>query len=127
MNFNKVILAGNLTRDVEVSYLPNQTQVGKFGLAINHKWKSSAGEEKQEVCFVDCVAFGGIVGVIQKYTQKGAPLFVEGRLRLEQWNAQDGSKRSKMVVVVDNIQLVSSKTEPKAEEENKGNDETERF
>lgn len=106
MNFNKVILAGNLTRDPQLSYLPSQTPVVEFGMAINRKWKSEGGEEKEEICFVDCRMFGKRAEVINQYLDKGNPLLIEGRLTFEQWQAQDGSNRSKLRVTVENFQFI---------------------
>ncbi|MCK5472476.1 MAG: single-stranded DNA-binding protein, partial [Planctomycetes bacterium] len=94
-NLNKVMLMGNLTRDPQLSYLPSQTAVVEFGLAMNRKWKGQDGQMKEETCFVDCRAFGKLAENINKYLSKGRPLFVEGRLTFDSWTAQDGSKRSK--------------------------------
>ena len=105
-NFNKVLMIGNLTRDPQLSYLPSQTPVVEFGLAVNRKWTSKEGESKEEVCFVDCRAFSRLAENINKYMRKGRPLFVEGRLVYEQWTAQDGSKRSKHRIHVDNCQFL---------------------
>lgn len=105
-NFNKVLLMGNLTRDPQLSYTPNQTAVVDFGLAVNRRWKGQDGENKEEVCFVDCRAFSRLAENINKYMRKGRPLFVEGRLVYEQWTAQDGSKRSKHRIHVDNCQFL---------------------
>jgi single-strand DNA-binding protein len=106
-NFNKVLLIGNLTRDPQLSYTPNQTAVADFGLAVNRKWKGQDGENKEETCFVDCRAFGRIAENINKYLTKGRPLFVEGRLTFDSWTAQDGTKRSKHRVTVENFQFLS--------------------
>ena len=106
MNYNKVILAGNLTRDPQLSYMPNQKAVVDFGLAVNRKWKSQGGEEHQETCFVDCVAFGKTGENINKYLDKGDPLFIEGELKFEQWTAQDGTKRSKHKINVRSFQFL---------------------
>src|SRR5207244_12643299 len=95
-NFNKVILAGNLTRDPQLTYLPNNTPVAEFGLAINRKWKAPDGQMKEDVCFVDCRAFGRQAETLNQYMKKGRPLLVEGRLRYEQWEGKDGQKRSKL-------------------------------
>ena len=108
MNFNKVMLAGNLTRDVELSYLPNQTAIAQFGLAINRSWTAD-GVKKEEVTFVDCTLFGKGAEVLSKYVKKGSGLFIEGRLKLDQWEAQDGTKRSKLKVIVENFQFVGGK------------------
>jgi single-strand DNA-binding protein len=105
-NFNKVLLMGNLTRDPQLSYLPSQTPVVDFGLAVNRKWTSKEGESKEEVCFVDCRAFSRLAENINKYMRKGRPIFVEGRLVYDTWTAQDGTKRSKHRVTVDNCQFL---------------------
>lgn len=105
-NFNKVLLMGNLTRDPQLSYTPNQTAVVDFGLAVNRKWKGQDGENKEETCFVDCRAFGRTAENINKYMTKGRPLFVEGRLTFDSWTAQDGTKRSRHRVTVENFQFL---------------------
>jgi len=110
-NFNKVILVGNITRDPALTYLPSQTAVVDFGLAINRKWKDQGGVEKQEVCFIDCQAFGKPAETINKYCKKGAALLVDGRLKFEQWDGKDGSKHSKHRVIVEAFQFIGSKTE----------------
>jgi single-strand DNA-binding protein len=110
-NFNKVILMGNVTRDVTLSYLPSQTAVVDFGLAINRKWTSKDGEKKEEVCFIDCRAFGKAAENINKYVHKGDLFMVEGRLSFEQWTAQDGSKKSRHRVIVDGFQFLQSKSQ----------------
>ncbi len=105
-NFNKVLLMGNLTRDPQLSYTPNQTAVVDFGLAVNRKWKSRDGEDRDETCFIDCRAFGRTAENINKYMSKGRPLFVEGRLTFDSWTSQDGTKRSKHRVTVENFQFL---------------------
>jgi single-strand DNA-binding protein len=105
-NFNKVILAGNLTRDPQLRYLPNQTPVVDFGLAINRKWTSPDGQRKEDTCFVDCSAFGKPAETINHYLKKGQPILVEGRLTFQQWQAQDGTKRSKLSVTVETFQFL---------------------
>jgi single-strand DNA-binding protein len=107
-NVNKVILIGNLTRDPELKFLPSSTAVCEFGIAVNRKWKEKSGEEKEEVTFVDCSAFGNQAETLNKYVKKGSPIYLEGRLKLDQWDAQDGTKRSKMRVIVDHFQFLSS-------------------
>jgi len=107
-NFNKVILLGNLTRDPQLSYTPSQTAVVDFGLAINHRWKAQDGSMKEDTCFVDCRCFGRSAENINKYCQKGRPLLVEGRLSFSSWQAQDGSKRSKLRVTVERFQFIGS-------------------
>lgn len=108
-NFNKVILAGNLTRDPELRYTPKGTAIAKIGLAINRKWRSEAGEMKEETTFVDVDAFGKTAETIGQYLKKGRPILVEGRLRYETWDdKQTGQKRSKLGVVMDSFQFMDS-------------------
>ncbi|MBW8000727.1 MAG: single-stranded DNA-binding protein [Planctomycetes bacterium] len=107
-NFNKIFLMGNLTRDPQLSYLPSQTPVVEFGLAVNRRWTAKDGTKKEETCFVDCRAFGKTAETINKYMTKGKPIFVEGRLDFDSWNAQDGTKRSKHRVTVENFQFIGS-------------------
>jgi single-strand DNA-binding protein len=107
---NKVILVGNLTRDPQLKYLPSQTAVVEFGLAMNRKFKAASGEDREEVCFVDCNAFGRTAEVINQYCQKGKLLYVEGRLKLDEWeDKQGGGKRSKLRVVVENFQFLGGR------------------
>ena len=105
-NFNKVMLMGNLTRDPQLSYLPSQTAVVDFGMAINRKYTGKDGQQKEDVCYVDCQAFGKQAETLNKYMSKGRPIFVEGRLKFDSWTAQDGSKRSKHRVTVENFQFL---------------------
>lgn len=108
-NFNKVILAGNLTRDPQVSMMPSNKPVCEFGMAINRKWRTDSGEMREEVCFVDLIAYGRQAETLGQYMSKGKPLMVEGRLKYDQWEAKDGSgKRSRLRVVVDNFQFLGS-------------------
>jgi single-strand DNA-binding protein len=109
-NFNKVILLGNLTRDPQLRYLPSQMPVVDFGLAVNHKFRTKDGQDREDVCFIDCSAFGRQAEVINQYCQKGRPLLVEGRLKLDTWeDKQGGGKRSKHTVVVENFQLLGGR------------------
>ena len=105
-NFNKVFLMGNLTRDPQLSYTPNQTAVVDFGLATNRRWTGQDGSQRDETCFVDCRMFGKRAEVVNKYCKKGNSLFVEGRLTFDSWEAQDGSKRSKLRVTVENFEFI---------------------
>jgi single-strand DNA-binding protein len=108
-NFNKVILAGNLTRDPELRYTAKGTAIAKIGLAINRTWRNEAGETKEEVTFVDVDAFGRQAENIGQYFKKGRPILVEGRLKLDQWDdKQTGQKRSRLGVVMENFQFMDS-------------------
>jgi single-strand DNA-binding protein len=107
--FNKVILMGNLTRDPQLKYLPNQTAVTEFGLAINRRFTKD-GEKKEDVTFVDCTSFGKQAEVIQKHFTKGKPIFIDGRLKFDSWEDKSGGgKRSKLSVIVENFQFVGGK------------------
>jgi len=105
--FNKVILAGNLTRDPELRYTPSGTAIAKFGLAINRKWRDGNGETKEEVTFVDIDAFGKQAETIGQYMKKGGGILVEGRLKLDQWeDKQTQQKRSRLGVVLESFNFL---------------------
>ena len=104
-NLNKVMLIGNLTRDPQLSYLPSQTPVVEFGLAISRRYKKQDGSQGEETTFVDCQMFGKRAEVINQYVKKGNPLFVEGRLKFDSWE-KDGQKRSKLRVFVENFEFL---------------------
>lgn len=108
-SYNKVIMMGNMTRDPQLSYLPSQTPVVEFGLATNRKWRDRDGQDREEVCFIDCRAYGKTAEVISKYCSKGRPIMIEGRLTLDQWEAQDGSKRSKHRITIESFTFVDSR------------------
>ena len=105
-SLNKVMVMGNLTRDPQLSYLPSQTAVVEFGLAISRRFKKQDGTQGEEVCFVDCQMFGKRAEVVNQYFKKGTPIFVEGRLKFDSWQGQDGQKRSKLRVFVENFEFL---------------------
>jgi single-strand DNA-binding protein len=106
-SYNKVFLMGNLTRDPQVKHLPSQMVLAEFGLAVNRRYKTATGEDKEEVAFVDCTAFGRQAETIGQYCTKGKPIFVEGRLKFDTWDDRHGGgKRSKLTVVVENFQFL---------------------
>lgn len=110
-NFNKVILLGNLTRDVELRHTSGNTAVAKLGLAVNRRWRTPEGENREEVTFVDCEAWGRQAETLSKFLSKGRPVFIEGRLRLDQWEDKEGKKQSKLKVVIENFQFVDARGE----------------
>ena len=110
-NFNRVFLMGNLTRDPELRYTPSNTPVLTVGLAVNRRWRNQQGENQEEVTFVDCDAFGRTAEVISQYLKKGRPIFIEGRLKLDQWQDKDGGNRSKLKVVIESFEFVDSRNE----------------
>jgi single-strand DNA-binding protein len=108
-NFNKVILAGNLTRDPELRYTPKGQAIARLGMAINRTWKSETGETKEEVTFVDVDVWGRQAEVIAQYCKKGRPLLVEGRLKLDQWEDKNThQKQSKLRVVLESFSFLDS-------------------
>jgi len=108
-SLNKVFLIGNLTRDPELRTTQGGTQIAKFGLAINRRRTGPDGNQVEETCFVDITAFGRQAEVLHQYTKKGRLLFVEGRLNFSTWTAQDGGKRSKLDVVLEQFQFLDSR------------------
>ena len=106
-SFNKVILMGNLTRDPEMRYTPSGTAIAKLGLAVNRVWRDAEGQQKEEVTFVDVDAFGKQAETIGQYMQKGRPILVEGRLKLDQWEDKNtGQNRSRLGVVLERFTFV---------------------
>ena len=108
-NFNKVILAGNLTRDPELRYTPKGTAVARITLAVNRTWKGENGESKEEVSFVDVDVWGRQAEVISQYMKKGRPLLVEGRLKQDTWEDKNTKqKQSKLKVVLESFSFIDS-------------------
>jgi len=107
--YNKVILVGNLTRDIEVRYTSSGMAIAKVGIATNRKFKSATGEMKDETMFIDITFFGRTAEIANQYLRKGSKVLVEGRLILEQWVAQDGTKRSRHSVTVETMQMLDSR------------------
>ena len=110
-NLNRVFLMGNLTRDPELRYLPSNTAVANIGVAVNRRWRNQQGEQQEETTFVDCESFGRQAEVINQYLRKGRPIFIEGRLKLDQWQDKDGGNRSKIKVLVERFEFIDSKTD----------------
>ncbi|MDM5272744.1 single-stranded DNA-binding protein [Sulfurovum sp. zt1-1] len=109
--YNKVILAGNLARDIEIRYTQGGSAIGKTAIATSRRFKSQTGEQKEEVMFIDLTFFGRTAEIANQYLRKGSKVLVDGRLTLDQWTAQDGSKRSKHSITVENLQMLGSKDE----------------
>ena len=109
-SLNKVMIIGNLTRDPEIKYTPKGTAIADIGLAVNRNYTTESGEKREEVTFIDVTLWGRTAEIVGEYCKKGRPLFVEGRLQLDQWDdKQTGQKRSKLKVVGDNIQLLGGR------------------
>lgn len=109
--YNKIILAGNLTRDIEIKYTQSGSAIGNTAIATSRKFKSATGEQKEEVLFIDLTFFGRTAEIANQYLRKGSKVLVDGRLKLDQWTAQDGSKRSRHSVTVENLQMLGGKDE----------------
>jgi single-strand DNA-binding protein len=123
--YNKVILVGNLTRDVELRYAPSGTAIAKFGIATNRTYKDTVtGENKQEVMFIDVTVFGRSAEVANQYLKKGRRVLVEGRLVLDQWVDSTGQKRSKHSVVAEKLQFMETKAEAQRNREYENTYET---
>lgn len=105
MNLNKAFLIGNLTRDPELRTLPSGASVASFGVATNRVWKNQKGETQQEAQFHNIVAFGRLAELASQYLKKGSMVFIEGRIQTRNWDAQDGSKRSRTEIVVETLQF----------------------
>ncbi len=108
---NKVFLIGNLTRDPELRVTPKGTPICQFGLAVNRQFKDESGATRDETTFVDIEAWGKQGELVSKYLTKGSPCFVEGRLRLDQWEDKtSGQKRSRLKIVLDNVQFLGGRS-----------------
>ena len=107
-NVNKVFLMGNLTREPELRSTPNGASVCEFGMATNRTYKTKDGQQHDDTCFVDVTMWGRRGEVVAEYFHKGDPIFVEGRLKLDQWE-KDGQKRSKLTVTLDDFQFVGGR------------------
>lgn len=108
-SFNKVILMGNLTRDPETRVTPSGMTICKFGIAVNRRFTTKEGEQRDEVTYIDVDAFGRQAETIDKYLAKGDPIHIEGRLKLDQWETKEGDKRSKLGVVLEGFQFIGGR------------------
>jgi len=106
--YNRIILGGRITRDPEMKQV-GQNTLAKFGLAMNRKYTTQSGEQREEVTFIDCEAWGKTAELIGQYFAKGSPILIEGKLRLNEWTDGDGNKRSILVGVIERFEFVDSK------------------
>lgn len=115
-SLNRVFLIGNLTRDPELRYLPSGQAVTTFTVAVNRSYTAASGERKEETSFIRIVVWARRAEVCNEYLRRGSPVFVEGRLQSRTWEAQDGTKRSSIEVVAQNVQFLGRPVrEPEAE------------
>lgn len=104
--FNKVIIVGNLTRDVELKYLPSGSAAATIGLASNRKYKKQDGSTVEEACFIDVKLFGRTAEIANQYLKKGSQVLIDGRLNFESWNDASGQKRSKHTITAESMQML---------------------
>lgn len=105
-SLNRVFLLGNLTRDVELRTIPSGTSVADIGVAVNERRKDASGQVIEDTTFVEVTLWGRTAEIAAEYLKKGSPVLIEGRLKLDTWAAEDGSKRSKLKVVANNLQMM---------------------
>jgi single-strand DNA-binding protein len=113
--FNRVILVGNLTRDIELRYTPSGMAICTTGIATNHRFKKQDGSQSEEVMFIDITLFGRNAEVANQYLKKGSKVLIEGRLKLDSWTDQSGQKRSKHTITVDSMKMMDSKGQDRSE------------
>jgi len=118
--YNKVIMIGNLTRDIELKYIPSGAAIAKGAIATSHKYKTQTGEQKDEVCFLDFNVFGKSAEILNQYVRKGSKVMLEGRLVLEQWTDQNGANRSKHSLRVETFKFLDSKADSMGGSNNNG-------
>lgn len=109
--YNKVIVIGNLTRDIELKYLPNGSVIANGAVATSHKYKKTTGEQVEDVCFLDFSIFGKGGEIFNQYVRKGSKVMLEGRLVFQQWVAQDGTKRSRHTLSVTEFKFLDNKSD----------------
>jgi len=109
--YNKVIMIGNLTRDIELKYLPSGSAIANGAIATSHKYKMQNGEQKEEVCFLDFSIFGKGGEIFNQYVRKGSKVMLEGRLIFQQWKAQDGTNRSRHALSVTEFKFLDGKSD----------------
>jgi len=107
--YNKVMMIGRLTRDVELKYLPSGSAIANSSIATNHTYKTATGEKKEEVCYLDFNVFGKSAEILNQYVRKGSQVMLEGRLIFEQWQGNDGSNRNRHTLRVESFKFLDSK------------------
>jgi len=109
--YNKVIMIGNLTRDIELKYLPSGSAIANGAIATSHKYKKQNGEQVDEVCFLDFSIFGKGGEIFNQYVRKCSKVMFEGRLIFQQWKAQDGTNRSRHALSVTEFKFLDGKSD----------------
>jgi single-strand DNA-binding protein len=109
--YNRVIMIGNLTRDIELRFLSSGGAIAKSAIATSNRYKTASGEQREEVCFLDFQVFGKSAEILNQYVKKGSKVLLEGKLVFEQWKAQDGTNRSKHSLTVENFKFLDSRSD----------------
>ena len=109
--FSKAIITGNLTRDPELRTTPNGATVCSFSVAVNRTYRDGNGEQKEDVSFIDCSAWGKLAEVINQYAKKGTGVLVSGRLSQRSWEDKDGNKRSRVEIVAEDFNFLSNRAD----------------
>jgi single-strand DNA-binding protein len=107
--FNKIILIGHLTKDIEMKYTQGGIAIANTSIAVNRKYKTKSGEEKEEILFVELTFFGKLAEIANQYLKKGKKLLVDGRLKLDRWQDNNGSNRQKHRIIVETLQMLDNK------------------
>ncbi len=107
--YNKIIIAGHLSRDIEIRYTQSGSAIANTAIASSRKFKGADGQQKEEVLFVDLTFFGRTAEIVNQYLRKGSKVLVDGRLKLDQWTDQQGNNRSKHKVDVESLQMLDNK------------------
>ncbi|MDA3053545.1 single-stranded DNA-binding protein [Campylobacter sp. JMF_03 NE3] len=118
--FNKVVLVGHLTRDIELRYLQTGTAIGKSAIAVTRKYTANNGQKAEETCFIDITFWGRIAEIANQYLRKGSKCLIEGSLKFEQWQDQNGQNRSKHSVSVENMEMLGDSS-ANSQQNNYGN------
>lgn len=108
---NKVILIGNLTKNIDLKYLTTGVAVGESSMAINQVYKKQDGTKVQDTCFIDIIMYGRSAEISNQYLKKGSKLCIEGKLNFQQWSDQNGNKRSKHIVSVEKVEFLDTKSD----------------
>lgn len=109
--YNKVVMVGFLTRDVELRYMPSGGAVATIGIATNRRYKKQDGTQGEDTCFIDAQAFGRTAEVINQYLRKGSKILIEGKLVFQSWTDQQGQKRSRHIISIESMQMMDTKQE----------------
>lgn len=118
--FNKVILVGNLTKDIELRYPNAGSAIGSTSIAVTRKYNTQSGEKREETCFIDISFFGRSAEIANQYLSKGSKVLIEGRLKFDQWSDNNGNNRSKHSIFVENMEMLGGNNNTNKRQQNTG-------